>query len=325
MIKLLAEISMKKVVLSFLLLLINIGSVFSQFDAQISQYMFHNSSFNPAAVGEGDLIQVTGQDRIQWVGIPNAGQTTIFSINSPLKTGKVTSGIGFSFLNDKVGLFTDQSAHLQYAYKRKLGTGVLSIGTDIGLVSIGFRGDSVRTITIGDYEQIADDPVIPKASVAGMNFDMSLGIFYSTPTYYAGLSYSHLNHPTVSWGDSLKFKPNGTLFLTGGYSLVLADPRYVFKPSALFKTDFSSFQLDLSSRLEYNNKYWGGLSYRYQDAVIFLLGINIAGGLSIGYSYDLPTSRIITVSSGSHEIVMMYSFAYMFGKRTSKYKSIRIL
>jgi len=323
--ELLSGISIKRVVLCILLLLISIGSVFSQFDVQLSQYMFHTSSFNPAAIGEGDLIQITGQDRIQWLGIPNAGQTTLFSINSPFKIGSLSNGLGFTFLNDKVGLFTDQSAHLQYAFKKRLGTGVLSIGTDIGFVSIGFNGDSVRKIPIGTYHDIEGDPLIPKNNVSGMSLDINVGLFYSTPVYYAGLSYSHLNSPIVNWGDSLKFKEYGSLYLTGGYNLILTDPRFVFKPSMLLKTDFSTFQLDLTGRLEYNNKYWGGLSYRYQDAVILLAGINISGGLSVGYSYDLPTTQILSASSGSHEIVVMYSFQYMFGKRTSKYKSIRIL
>jgi len=91
----LSEIPMKRVVLSILLLLISIGSVFSQFDAQLSQYMFHISSFNPAAVGEGNLIQITGQHRIQWIGIPNAGRTTVFSINAPLKIANISNGVGF--------------------------------------------------------------------------------------------------------------------------------------------------------------------------------------------------------------------------------------
>ena len=93
---------MKKVVLSLLLLLLSIGSAFSQFDAQMSQYMFHTSSFNPAAVGDGDMIQITGQHRIQWVGMPNGGLTTNFSISSPLKFENIKQGIGLSFLNDNV-------------------------------------------------------------------------------------------------------------------------------------------------------------------------------------------------------------------------------
>jgi type IX secretion system PorP/SprF family membrane protein len=154
---------------------------------------------------------------------------------------------------------------------------------------------------------------------------MNVGAFYSTSKFYAGMSYLHLNSPTVYWGDKWKFRQNSSLFITGGYNWILPDSKYVFKPSTLLKSDFSSLQLDLTARMEYDNKYWGGISYRIQDAVVFLAGINIAGGMSIGYSYDLPTSQIITVSSGSHEIIVMYSFEYIFGKRNNRYKSIRIL
>lgn len=318
---------MKKVVLSIFSLLISVGSVFSQFDAQLSQYMFHVSSFNPAAVGDGDMIQITGQHRLQWVGMPNAGQTTVFSINSPLKFGKTLQGIGFKFLNDKFGLFTDQSAHLQYAFKKKIGVGVLSVGTDVGFISLGFRGDSVsaHNISLGDYHNLTNDPSIPQRDVSGMSFDMNVGVFYSTPKYYAGASLLHLNSPKVSWTDNTEMKLKSTLYLTGGYNLVLPDSKYVFKPSSLVKTDFGSLQCDLTARVEYDNKYWGGLSCRFQDAVVFLAGLNVAGGLSIGYSYDLPTSQIITVSSGSHEILLTYSFEYLFSKKNSKYRSIRIL
>jgi len=324
-VKILLQVPMKKVVLSLFLLLVSIGTVVSQFDAQMSQYMFHNSAFNPAAVGDGNMIQITGQHRIQWLGMPNGGQTTEFSVNSPLKFGNINQGIGLKFLNDKVGQFTNQAAHLQYAVKKQIGTGVLSMGVDLGFVSLGFHGDSVRTIPIGDYHDMTSDPEIPKSSVVGMSFDMSVGAFYSTPAFYAGISYLHLNNPTVNWGDKSEFRQTGSLFVTGGYNWVVPDSKYVFKPSTLIKTDFSSFQFDLTARMEYDNKFWGGLSYRLQDAVVFLAGINISGGLSIGYSYDLPTSQIITVSSGSHEILVMYSFEYVFGKRNSKYKSIRIL
>ena len=316
---------MKKTVFCLLLVVASIGPVFSQFDAQFSQYMFHNSSFNPAAVGEGDMIQITGQHRIQWVGMPNGGLTTVFSINSPLKIGNVNQGIGLKFLNDKVGQFSNQSVHLQYAYKKRLGEGTLSLGTDLGFEGIGFNGDSVRSISLGSYHDIAGDIQVPKTSVSGIGFDMSLGLFYSTPKYYGGISYLHLNNPTVSWGELIKFKQTGSLFITGGYNWALPNTKYVIKPSTLIKTNFSSLQLDLSGRVEYDSRFWGGLSYRLQDAVVLMAGVNIVGGLSIGYSYDIQTSKIATVSSGSHEVMVSYSFEYVFEKTKSKYKSIRIL
>jgi len=316
---------MKKVVVSVLWLVISTQFIFSQFDVQISQYMFHNSAYNPAAVGEDDMIQITGQHRIQWLGIPNAGQTTVFSINSPLKTGTSLNGIGLKFLNETVGKFTNQSAHLQYAYKRKLGIGKLSVGADIGFVSLGFRGDSTY-IPVSDYHvSSSQDLQIPKTAVVGMGLDMSVGLFYSTSKYYGGLSYSHLNSPTVNWDDNIDFNIKGTLYLSGGYNWILPDSKYVLKPTTLLKSDFNSLQLDVSARLEYDNKYWGGLSYRIQDAIVILAGINVAGGFALGYAYDLPTSEIITVSSGSHEILLTYNFEYIVGKKTNKFKSIRIL
>ncbi len=319
---------MKKVVLIFLLSIVCISSAFSQFDAQFSQYMLNSTAFNPAAVGGSGLIDVVGQHRLHWIGMPNGGQTTNFCINSPLNIEKSLHGLGVSFYNDKVGQFTNQGVHLQYAYKKKIGTGILSVGPEIGFVSIGFNGDSVQThlVTFGDYHRdITVDGAIPQMPVSGMSFDAGIGAWYSTQKSYIGVSYKHLNQPKVNWGETTEFQQNGLLFFTTGTSFKLPHSKIVIKPSTLFKTDFTTWQCELTARMLYEEKYWGGLSYRFQDALVFLAGINIAGGVSIGYAYDLPTSQIITASSGSHEIVFAYSFAYLFGKKTTKYKSIRIL
>ena len=48
-------------------------------------------------------------------------------------------------------------------------------------------------------------------------------------------------------------------------------------------------------------------------------------GLSIGYADDLPASKIITASHGSHELFLSYEFGLSFGKKDKKYKSVRIL
>lgn len=322
---------MKKYILSLLFLLYTYALTYSQLEVQLSQYMLNNTAFNPAFVGEGDLIQMTGQQRVLWVGVPDAGQTTIFGINAPLKFDNNSFGIGLNFLNDKSGLFSQQNAQLQFAYKKKINTALLSVGLNVGFASVGFLGSKVNIKdlkdnlgnTLGTYHSL-DDPLIPNADVNGMSLDLGLGLLYTTPLYYAGLSYLHFNKPHIVWEKSELTIP-GCLYLTGGYNYNLSDPKYVLKPSALLKSDFSTLQLDLSSRLEYDNKYWGGLSYRYQDALVFLAGINLAGGLSIGYSYDFPISQMIKVSSGSHEVLLNYSFEYVSGKRTTKYKSIRIL
>ena len=83
---------MKKLVLG--VFIVFVSSVYSQFDAQLSQYMFHANAFNPAAVGESNLIEVIGQHRLNMVSMPGGGSTTAFSLNTPIKIGKNKSGLG---------------------------------------------------------------------------------------------------------------------------------------------------------------------------------------------------------------------------------------
>lgn len=319
-----------KIIKRILLLIFSIVcnvSAFSQFEAQISQYMLHPATYNPAAVGEGGMINVTGQHKIQWLGMPGAPQTTFFTINAPFKLSKsVTHGLGIKFLNDKIGAYTNQSAGLQYAFKKNLGEGVLSLGVDLGFVNVGFVADSVRKNDINsEYHDFSGDMTIPTADENGMSLDMSLGAFYSAPKYYAGLSYVHLNNPVVKLGEKSNFHVRGVTYLTGGYNASLANPNLILRSSALLKTDFTTWQAELSSRLEYDKKFWGGLSYRYQDAVIVLAGLNLMSGFTLGYAYELPTGKMLTVSSGSHELLLSYSFAFDMSKNKNKYKSIRIL
>jgi type IX secretion system PorP/SprF family membrane protein len=311
------------------LFLISFLKLHAQFDAQLSQYMLHPTGFNPAAVGESGMLDVSGQHRLHWVGMPNGGSTTVFNINTPFKIAGKQQGVGISFINDNVGLFINRTFHVQYAYKIKIGEAALNIGPGLGFVSVGFKGDSVRgpQVQIGDYHDINTDPAIPTTLIEGMNLDIDVGTWFTYKGFYAGVSYSHLNQPVVEWDETHEFSPASSLFVTSGYNFTWKNPKYVFKPSMLVKTDFSAFQLDLSTLVEYNNQYWGGLSYRWSDAVVFLAGIHIGNGITIGYSFDLPVSHMIKASWGSHEIMLSYVFDIKSGdsSRRKKYKSIRIL
>ena len=110
----------------------------AQFDAQIGQYMFMQSSYNPAAVGDGDLMRVYGSHRMDFTGIHDAPMTTCFSFSSPFVLGKTRHAAGVRFMNDKFGLFTNQGFYVDYAYKLALGHGQLAIGADLGLMNLSF-------------------------------------------------------------------------------------------------------------------------------------------------------------------------------------------
>ena len=141
-----------------------------QFDAQLTQYLYNKTVINPAVVGEQQMMQIFGLQRLQWISIDNAPRTTYFSAHAPFRIGKTQHGAGVQFVNDIFGIFSNQQINLQYAYKLKLGEGTLSIGANIGVSNIKFKGDSVHLVE-SDYFSPAKDPIIPDNEVSSVGFD----------------------------------------------------------------------------------------------------------------------------------------------------------
>lgn len=316
---------MKKSI-SLLLGLLAFVTASAQFDPQMGQYMYMPTAYNPAAVGEGDLMRVVGLHRMQYVDIPNAPMSTWFTFCSPFVIGKTRHGAGVRFLNDRFGLFSTQSLYAQYAYRQKLGNGYLSVGIDLGFVNVGFKGDSINLSQMGDDYHETTDESIPKGSKSGMKFDMGFGLYYSTPTWWVGASYSHLTRPTVDWDEYTAVTLVGTMYVSGGYHFRVKDHReWMLTPSAMVMSDFISWDINLTLMCDYKDRYRWGLGYRIAGSVNILLGIDIITGLQLGYSCELPTNKLMLESYGSHEIYLAYGFDILKPKRTNKYKSIRYL
>lgn len=317
------------IVLGLLLLLVM--SVKAQFDPQIGQYMYLPAAYNPATVGEGDLLKVAGLHRMQWTGIEGAPMSTYFTFGSPFEIGKTKHGAGVRFLNDRYGLWTNQTFHIQYAYRQKLGKGTLSVGLDLGFINVSFHGDSVNLSDLGESEyHTPGDEAIPMGEATGMSFDMGAGLYYRTSRWYVGASYSHILQPAVELTTQTATVPNtlhvrGTMYVHGGYKIRLRNRDFVLIPSALLQTDFRSWDADVSLMTEYLEKYRWGLSYRVLGGVGILLGVEIFNGFDLGYTYELPTSKLMVESFGSHEIYLSYSLDILRPKRTNQYKSVRFL
>ena len=112
-------------------------------------------------------------------------------------------------------------------------------------------------------------------------------------------------------------------YLSGGYSFDLS-PSLSLKPALHIKSDGASTQLDINANFHYKDIVWLGASYRLQDAIVIMAGVNLFKGLRIGYSYDVTTSPIKTYSSGSHEIMLGYCYK-ITQKKTYPIKNVRFL
>lgn len=318
--------SVKRLVLLLGAMVCGVIAVQAQFDPQIGQYMFLPTAYNPAAAGDDDLMKVAGMHRMQFTGIKNAPMTTYFSFASPFVIGKTKHAAGVRFLNDRFGLFSNQALHAQYAYRLKLGNGYLAIGADLGFVNISFANDSVNLSKLNADYFSSSDPALPTGQGGnGMTFDLGLGVWYSAPTWWVSASMSHLTYPTLHWSDESDFHLKGTMYLAGGYNWRLRNKNWVLKPSMLVMSDFREWDINIAMIAELKDRYRFGASYRILGNVGLILGMDIIAGLQIGYTYELPTSKLIYESYGSHELYLAYGFDILKPKRTNRYKSVRYL
>lgn len=324
--------SVRRGIVLLLALLCCVICVRAQFDAQVGQYMFMQSSYNPAAIGEGDLMRVYGSHRMDFTGIKDAPMTTMFSFSSPFVIGKTSHGAGVRFVNDRFGLFSNQSLYFEYAYKLRLGSGVLSVGVDMGFMNLSFATDSVYFADGQDDYHQGSDEAIPDGSggnsekgASGMSFDMGVGVYYSAPGWWASVSYGHLSQPTLELSDRTDMKVWGTMYVAGGYNWQLKHKDWILLPSVMVMTDFRGWDVNLTMLAQVQKRYRFGLGYRIAGSVNVLLGVDIVNGLQLGYSYELPANALLKESYGSHEIYLSYGFNVLKPKHTNKYKSVRYL
>ena len=315
---------MKQHIITFALLLVSVTTL-AQFDSQIGHYTFLPNAFNPATAGEDDLMKAAGIYRLQFTGMTNAPQTLFFTFSSPFVIGKTKHGAGVKFMNDSYGLFKSRAFEIQYCYRHKLGNGYLSAGIELGFVSLGFQGDSVNLEDLNsDYHQ-TDDQYIVSGEENGMNFDLAAGLYYSTDKWFAGISYSHITYPRIHWGEYSTLHISGTMYVHGGYNWKLPNKKWQLKPSALVMTDFHAWNVSLTGLAEYNERWRFGLNYNIASSIGIMLGMDIISGLQLGYTYEIPTNRLITKTYGSHEVYLAYGFNILRPKRNNKYKSVRFL
>jgi type IX secretion system PorP/SprF family membrane protein len=268
---------------------------------------------------------------MDFTGIDGAPMTTYFSFSSPFVIGKTTHGAGIRFVNDQFGLFSNQSLYAGYAYKLRLGKGYLCVGAEFGFMNLSFAIDSVDLGAGNDDYHVESDEAVPQSTggsekgASGMGFDMGVGVYYSAPSWWAGLSYGHLTNPTLEWSDLSSVRVRGTLYAAGGYNWRLKNRDWVLMPSAMLQTDFLAWDVNLTMLAQLKDRFRFGLGYRIAGSVNVILGVDIINGLQLGYTYEMPANDLLKESYGSHELYLAYGFNVLKPKRTNKYKSVRYL
>ncbi|WP_420150867.1 type IX secretion system membrane protein PorP/SprF [Spirosoma sp.] len=299
-------------VYTLLLLVVAGPAALAQQDPQFSLYMYNPLYYNPAAAGSEGVSRLQLTHRTQYLGYQTIGNsdasaaqsTQLLSFNMPL--AKIKSGIGIYALNDKYGPSINQAVQLSYAYRLALKNGTLALGVQAGMFNKGY-----------DFAQFRpndpDDPLIASGRINQFKPDIGAGVYYNTVDYWIGVSMTHINKAKYTYITDRSTDPSDSkAYLTAGYRLGIGynidiQPSILVQYSTVAGFPGSAIALNLVGT--YDNRIWGGLGYRFNDAIMATAGINLMrnNALRVGYALDIVTSGVNAKSATSHEILLGYA------------------
>lgn len=313
--------------------------VFAQQKPHYTQYVLNNYILNPALSGIENYTDVKIGGRDQWVGLDGAPRTMYLTIHAPIgkkdyKTSATSyhvpgenprgtnywsnytasephHGVGLSIMDDRTGLYNRFSATVSYAYHLGLSARTnIAAGFAAGIQNIS-RNGAKSTFNNNDPADPAQGNV---ADIYKIRPDLSAGIWVYSADYFLGLSAQQIIPQKVAFtDDTLGFKLVPHLFATAGYRFLINEDVNAI-PSVMVKyVSPIDPQFDLNVKLQYQDLFWVGGSYRYKDGYAAMVGLNVANTFNIGYAYDFTQTPLNTVNKGTHELIVGFLIGNRYG------------
>lgn len=306
------------------------ASSWAQQKPQYTQYIFNNYLINPAITGIENYTDIKAGYRNQWTGLDGAPVTMYFTVQTPIGSKFIQGdpmsqpgngedpmsrsyvqdyqaaaphhGIGFTVVSDKAGPITQSNYDITYAYHLGISSNLnLAVGVAAGLASINLNTSQITL-------ENALDPAIANGNVNQLKPDLGLGIWAYSSRYFFGISAQQVLPQTLYFSSNTStYNQSKTVphyFITAGYKLFLSEDISLI-PSVMFKyVNPVPSTFDVNLKMGFSDKFWIGGSYRRNDAIAAMAGINLSSFLNLGYAYDFTTSNLNTVSNGTHEIIL---------------------
>jgi type IX secretion system PorP/SprF family membrane protein len=320
----------------------------SQQRPHFTQYIMNNFIVNPAVAGIENYWDVKASHRMQWVGLTDAPVTTYVTIHGPFTKGDYNRetpttvhsdvenprgtaywdeytkpaphlGFGATFVNDRTGPLKTNNASASLAYHFGISPKTsLSIGLSFGFNQMTIDQDKLHFAETGDNVLYSD---ISNNLFNKVNTDAAAGIWLYSSDYFIGISAQQLLGNNIDFynPDSVSKRTTGPgilvphYFASAGVRMFLSEDWNVLPSMNLRYVSPLPLGIDANVKFQYKDLFWFGGSYRYQDGFAGMVGMNLNNNINIGYSYDVTTSQLNTVSKGTHELLIGFLLGNKWG------------
>ncbi len=290
-------------------------------------YTMYKQYYNPALAGIGSKSDITLLGQYQFFGYDDQSpffQNTPYSIllkskpinllalagNTNIKLkNKHSLGLGFTnqFNQNQLLKFNHLriNANWQYAIKE---TKKISIGVGFSNYTHVFsQKEYFRVYNMPNFENINNK------TTHNVNIDAGAAYINTKNNFYIGIAVLDIyKHKYFTFGKpeiAVEESPFFNYTFSTGIDIKLSE-KWIAKPHTIVRRNGGLTEMVLGTTANYKNKFNFGVNYNNKDNwdYLFLSSGYQLKTLSINYGYNLPLSRILSLSSGTHYLGLQYAF-----------------
>jgi type IX secretion system PorP/SprF family membrane protein len=305
-------IVMRTLTLLISVFLLSLGAAAQQ-EQMYTQFMFNKLAYNPGYAGSFSSPTLTTVYRQQWVGLEGAPSAQVLAYTQPFLNNRV--GLGGTIMRQQIGISTNLTFDVAYAYRVKLKRGTFSFGLQVSARSIRQNWADPRIVALDQRDE--GIPTEPKSKLLP-NF--GTGVYYVAykDKWFVGLAAPRLV------ANSIDFADFGTVFsrevqhvnMMGGFTFQ-ANEFLTITPQALFRYAAGApFDAEMNVSVLLRKKIHGGLTYRLGgntkglgESVDAMLGMQVTNNLLFCLSYDIGLTALRKFNNGAVEATARWWFS----------------
>ena len=286
---------MKRVLVGVLGALLFCTEVLAQDQRIFSQFFMNPYVYNPAYAGVEGHMAFYGLYRTQYIGLEGAPTLSHVNFHTPLKNNLAMGGLVY---NETEGPLNTSGGKVTMGYMLEVD--------DKHYVRFGMSVGGGYTGYDQDYIGITNDPTL--AGLSGNSFvTADFGVAYHFDHFNIGFALPNLISRDVISSETfapISLNPLNNMMIKANYRGHIND-NFAIEPHVIYRfSNVNLPQYEITTLVHIMHMAWAGASYRQDAGFAGLVGIKVKDNFGIGFAYELGTSELSDVTSGTAEIHM---------------------